>query len=108
MCLSKQNTNRGDKHGTKTHVKLLARALKCSVFLSCSRRFVFPRLFSNLKKPVRNILMAEGGDFGYDDPALDDGLDHDDDEQGVALGRARRPLPTMAVKQSKCKQGNTR
>ena len=52
--------------------------------------------------------MAEGGDFGYDDPALDDGLDHDDDEQGVALSRARRPLPTMAVKQSKCKQGNTR
>ncbi len=27
--------------------------------------------------------MAEGGDFGYDDPDLDYQIDHDDDDQEV-------------------------
>ena len=37
-----------------------------------------------LKSCFKNI-MAEGGDFGYDDPSLDHAIDHDDDEDTQPL-----------------------
>jgi len=35
--------------------------------------------------------MAEGGDFGYEDPDLDYDIDHDDDEQEVDRTRPFQP-----------------
>ena len=53
--------------------------------------------FSNLKtKTLEIYIMAEGGDFGYENPALDHDIDHDDDDDEEELNRTRPFQPTAA------------
>ena len=53
--------------------------------------------------------MAEGGEFGYDDPDLDHNIDHDDDDDEQEVNRTqpfqRRPPLTTAVGRWRSKKG---
>ena len=61
--------------------------------------------------------MAEGGEFGMDQPDLDHDIDHDDDDdddddeqeanRSSHFSLAQRPPPTMEVNNMKCKLCST-